>query len=505
MIYDKFRDEILLFNPEGELFYWLKDRWEPHYCTRKPSSWFWGSDSCVASLDENTSEVLFVIDYYHGSDETWRWNGNDWHQDFSSSSTILLYSDPPFFDNARNKPLTLSEKTHDKPDDLPFVNGSYSGYTVTFEKTSDSLRLLAPHFRIPLCSLGGLLQDATSDSLILQGERPWRGAISGCDVSPPVTWERNLSHWFWRWDVNQLTSGEGITISYDDLRRQALSFGGIICYDDLQGPSNNTFIWDGDEWERAKSDALPSARYYSAMAYDTHRSKIILFGGLGLEMDDYPFTEYCVNDTWIWNGSSWDEDDPTSFPSPRCGHAMAYDEAHKNVVLFGGRNEFGNIFKDTWIYDGENWRQVFPEHTPDVFQPGGMFYNKARRRITLFGHYTDRIYEWDGTDWRLYDVPNTPILFFGSRFVYDKKENCLWLYCAKGKPGMPGSYNSLWRLGFGPEAGLTLERLISHLLGDAPFKMEELPYADLNQDGRVDMADGIFLLSQPDKSGDEPR
>lgn len=646
MIYDQFRDEILLFNQEGELFCWKNDRWEPHYCTQKPAR----CEVAIAAPDANTSEILFLTNersYYPGPTETWRWNGNDWHQDFPSSSPLWVFCGSLLFDYARNKPLYFSHYVVDDypdysyefqqwvwtggnwereyPDNTPdpdffykgfalsdplekkihlftfsfsiegdwyqhwiwngsawaripdevkkwtgeifpeygtiyfktpdnsihltatdlwdihkihtwkwnglefqsvdsfqlgnipqirngilydpqndrlLINGDYCDYMVTFEKTSDSLKLLSPDFRIPMCSLEGIFQDPTTDSLILQGGRPWVGPIAGCAVSPPVTWERKLSQWFWRWDVNQLTSGEGIVISYDDYRSQALSFGGVICNDDLHVPSNSTWIWDGNDWEQFDGDDLPLPRYNSALAYDNHRRKIVLFGGKSLLTDDYPFSDFFLNDTWIWDGVSWDEDHPTSFPCPRWGHVMAYDEAHQKVVLFGGEDDEGHILKDTWIYDGENWRQVFPAHTPDVF-PSGMFYNKARRRITLFGDHSDRFYEWDGTDWRLYDVPNTPTLSFGSRFFYDKKGNCLWLYGAKGKPWMPGSYNSLWKLGFGPESGLTLERLISHLLGDAPFKIEELPFADPNKDGLVDMADLIFLLTEPAKRWNE--
>ena len=45
-------------------------------------------------------------------------------------------------------------------------------------------------------------------------------------------------------------------------------------------------------------------------------------------------------------------------PRPRCGHAMAYDIARKQVVLFGGEAGAAGQFRDTWTWDGDNWTQV---------------------------------------------------------------------------------------------------------------------------------------------------
>jgi hypothetical protein len=69
-----------------------------------------------------------------------------------------------------------------------------------------------------------------------------------------------------------------------------------------------------------------------------------MFGGLA--------SRY-YGDTWTWDGASWTKQSPALSPSPRIYAAMAYDEAHGQVVLFGGAES--TFYGDTWIWDGTNW------------------------------------------------------------------------------------------------------------------------------------------------------
>ena len=63
-----------------------------------------------------------------------------------------------------------------------------------------------------------------------------------------------------------------------------------------------------------------------AMAYDSARGVVVLFGGQH---------DVRKGDTWEWDGAVWTLR-ATTGPSPRYGHAMAYDSARGVVVLFGG-------------------------------------------------------------------------------------------------------------------------------------------------------------------------
>lgn len=56
-------------------------------------------------------------------------------------------------------------------------------------------------------------------------------------------------------------------------------------------------------------------------------------------------------DTWVWTGTNWVLQHPSSAPSDRYAAAAAYDAAHNEIVLFGGTG-FGDGPQrtDTWTY-----------------------------------------------------------------------------------------------------------------------------------------------------------
>jgi len=59
-----------------------------------------------------------------------------------------------------------------------------------------------------------------------------------------------------------------------------------------------------------------------------------------------------LGDTWVWNGAHWIRKTPPTSPPPRFGHAMAYDTARREVVLFGGLLASGAGNADTPIVLG---------------------------------------------------------------------------------------------------------------------------------------------------------
>ncbi|MHA7630515.1 hypothetical protein [Corallococcus sp. M7] len=45
-----------------------------------------------------------------------------------------------------------------------------------------------------------------------------------------------------------------------------------------------------------------------------------------------------LNDTWEWDGTNWEQKAPAAAPSARMRHGLAYDSAGQRIVLFGGQN-----------------------------------------------------------------------------------------------------------------------------------------------------------------------
>src|SRR5204862_106543 len=81
---------------------------------------------------------------------------------------------------------------------------------------------------------------------------------------------------------------------------------------------------------------------------DTARRRVVVFGG-------YSNNGGVRNDTWEWDGTTWQQASPATSPPKREGAGMAYDAARKRVVLFGGRTG-ATLFADTWEWDGTTWQ-----------------------------------------------------------------------------------------------------------------------------------------------------
>jgi hypothetical protein len=149
------------------------------------------------------------------------------------------------------------------------------------------------------------------------------------------------------------------------------------------------------------------------MAYDGNTDRVILFGG---------DAGYFANDTWSWDGTTWTKLEPATSPPPRYDTAMAYDSRRKRVVLFGGGITNG-LANDTWEWDGTTWTQINTPTIPHVRYNHSMAFDPYRGVIVMAGGYLTNLdsmgnstgvdppdtWEYDGVDWRLVPNANTPM------------------------------------------------------------------------------------------------
>jgi hypothetical protein len=170
-----------------------------------------------------------------------------------------------------------------------------------------------------------------------------------------------------------------------------------------------TWIWSGARW-RQVTEPGPSSRAEPLLAYASHRSRVVLYGG------DRAGGAPPLSDTWEWDGTRWERVD-TNGPPARSGAAMAYDARRGRVVLFGGaRPSGGGELDDTWEWDGRRWQRMTASGatgSPSGRVLGAMAFDEARGRVVLFGGATftsgkpqplGDTWEWDGRAWRRIDV-----------------------------------------------------------------------------------------------------
>jgi len=222
------------------------------------------------------------------------------------------------------------------------------------------------------------------------------------------------------------------SMAFDAGRNVVVMFGGSKGQDP-EYYLDDTWEWDGTTWANVSPTTgtagtdWPSARRGSYMVYDPDRAVVVLFGG------EFDYNSIYYNDVWEWDGTTWTDVSPTSgtagvdFPEERRFHAMAYDTARDVIVMFGGANDDGGLmFDDTWEWDGTAgaWTEVTPVGTPGTDYPikrriHDMVYDSARGVCVMFGgeDYSSNIYfedtwTWDGSEWINVSPPGVSGLHF---------------------------------------------------------------------------------------------
>lgn len=178
------------------------------------------------------------------------------------------------------------------------------------------------------------------------------------------------------------------SFAYDPNETEAVVFGGI--YHDRW--SDDTWIWEDGNWQKAKTAVAPPARDRAALAYDETRERMVLFGGT---QDKDVF-----DDTWEWNGKTWREIKPLHHPPARCCHAMAYDSVRNKVLLYGGWNsQTGTFFNDTWAWDGRDWINLPSGNLPLAAGHGLINFSSEGKVIAVPANTGINTWAWDGTQW----------------------------------------------------------------------------------------------------------
>ena len=194
-----------------------------------------------------------------------------------------------------------------------------------------------------------------------------------------------------------------MAMAFDTSRQKLMVFG---------GSGNGTVLDDLWEWDIASGGwtnrtvsprpaAWPQARFLHAMAYDPQRMKTVLFGG-GANGPN-------LGDTWEWDAGTgtWASGGTASHPWNRTGMSLVYDPSGV-IVLFGGSGDEG-LSQEIREWDGlaGTWTDRTPSPVPANWPPGrtlhGAAYDSARMKMMIFGgeplatanQIYDDLWEWD--------------------------------------------------------------------------------------------------------------
>jgi hypothetical protein len=233
----------------------------------------------------------------------------------------------------------------------------------------------------------GFAYDPTTETAVLFGGNDGSALLNDTWTWDGVTWTRQFP------PVSPAPRSFNTTqMVFDAATGTTLLFGGY---------GNGTFFgdtwaWDGKAklWIERFPATSPSSRG-TTLAYDSVTKQVVIFGG----EDGGPSF---FNDTWTWNGTTWTQLFPAASPSPRTNLAMTYDASIGEVVLFGGYNYVGGqALDDTWIWNGTTWSQIQTTFTPAGRYCASMAYDPGFKGLLLFGGFlTDG--PWTNQTWLFY-------------------------------------------------------------------------------------------------------
>lgn len=166
-------------------------------------------------------------------------------------------------------------------------------------------------------------------------------------------------------------------IAYHEKENTIFLFGGYCSESKTQ--LNDLWKFNGNEWVSVPSNHMPKARSGHSMIYDEQRNRLLVFGGKNNKGE-------LLNDLWSWNGNDWKKISDIG-PMPRQSHRMVYNSNNGDLFLFGGSNAEGNALNDTWIYRNEKWIQLESDNLPPARLQHTMCYDKKQDKIIVFGGF----------------------------------------------------------------------------------------------------------------------
>lgn len=141
--------------------------------------------------------------------------------------------------------------------------------------------------------------------------------------------------------------------------------------------SGQTWIYSGGQWQNVAVGQGPPTRGRFAMATDTTRGVVVLFGGVALTS-----TQLFI-DTWEWDGVRWRQLPTVAAPPGRVFPAMEYDAVRRRTVLIGGFDLGSVVFTDEWEWDGQSWTQVGNNAPAALDVAAGLTFDSVRGALVL--------------------------------------------------------------------------------------------------------------------------
>jgi hypothetical protein len=209
----------------------------------------------------------------------------------------------------------------------------------------------------------------------------------------------------WIWDGSDWTQARPAFTPIGTIEEGIAFFpatGTVLMY---SGPAmgeqkSHLYSWDGSNWtDLSFSDGPPYSSFQGGLSLDTTRGIMVLLAYyMNAIYDPDPRLRH-----WEFDGRAWTQRDVTT-PPLRSLVQTVTDTKRGEIVMFGGIGH-----NDTRVWNGREWKQQNPAHSPAVRSSTGpmpgMAYDGTRNRVVVFGGWEDGVgplgdtRTWDGRDW----------------------------------------------------------------------------------------------------------
>ena len=361
--------------------------------------------------------------------DTWSWDGTVWTQlgalpvattdgalafDTAQQQMVLFGGDDAV-GNVLDTALLFNDSAWSvEPPQVPTPTARDSS-TLTMSPDGESLMLF-----------GGDNQGVASNDTWLRDGSGWALAIAGHSTStdtnpvPQLAYDQTRGRtvrlisdfatqneqWStWEWDgidwnrVGAMNSRATIgALVYDPSKRDVMFLGSSTTN---TAAAMETWGWDGTTWTQLTPHDAPTGRNAPAVAADPLVGGVLLFGGSILQNNSGPST---ANDTWLWDGTDWNQLSPDTSPPAQSGAALAFDPISSAMLLFSSPQSSGfngTTPAQTWSWNGTTWTQLTPPSGTPALTQATMQTDTVDGYIILIGNdvTSASTYQWTGSDW----------------------------------------------------------------------------------------------------------
>ena len=238
-------------------------------------------------------------------------------------------------------------------------DGGVLGDTWTWDGTNWTQRL--PHNHPSPRFGAGIAYDRLRDEVVLFG------GFTDPDSGSPSneTWVWDGTDWTQRLPTTSPGARGNHAMAFDEATGEVwIAFG--------RGVAVDMWSWDGTNWTQRLQYSFPFPSPYSwypAMAYDQARSQLVLYR---TDAPDY---------TWGWNGTAWL---PIGSAPPTASGQLVYDRFRQRVISFGGVGS-PTLPTDTWSWDGSAWSRLLTTSNPTGRYWYAMAFDEDHQQVVLFG------------------------------------------------------------------------------------------------------------------------